>query len=249
MCWLMVAAAVAGFDASTRTGSFRKASARRLISGGMVAEKNSVWRLGGSILQMRSMSGMKPMSSMRSASSMTRISTPFIRSLPRSNMVEQATRRGDQDIDAAVELLDLIVEGTPPMMQGDGELVVAAVAGEVFLHLRREFARRLEDQRARHARPGAALFEERQHRQHERCGLAGAGLGDAERRPCRSARAGSPAPESASVPCTRWPQRRRVLSAIVRDPESSFGGGEPDCRARPSGAGKAANVKRARLVN
>ena len=81
----MVVAAVAGFDASTRTGLDRNWSASRLISGGMVAEKNSVWRVGGSSLQMRSMSGMKPMSSMRSASSMTRISTPFIRILPRSN--------------------------------------------------------------------------------------------------------------------------------------------------------------------
>jgi hypothetical protein len=50
----------------------------------MVAEKNSVWRVNGISLQMRSMSGMKPMSSMRSASSMTRISTPVSSSFPRS---------------------------------------------------------------------------------------------------------------------------------------------------------------------
>ena len=51
---------------------------------------------------------------------------------------------------------------------------------ETFLDLRCEFARRLEDQRARHARPGAALFELGQHRQHEGCGLAGAGLRNPE---------------------------------------------------------------------
>ena len=46
--------------------------------------------------------------------------------------------------------------------------------------LRGEFARRLEDERARHARAGAALFEHGEHRQHESGGLAGAGLRDAE---------------------------------------------------------------------
>ena len=56
----------------------------RRISDGMVAVKNSVWRVNGTSLQMRSISGMKPMSSMRSASSMTRSSTPDIKSRPRS---------------------------------------------------------------------------------------------------------------------------------------------------------------------
>jgi hypothetical protein len=59
-----------------RSGLCRKASVMRLISGGIVAVKNSVCRVNGTSLQMRSMSGMKPMSSMRSASSMTRSSTP-----------------------------------------------------------------------------------------------------------------------------------------------------------------------------
>ena len=43
-----------------------------------------------------------------------------------------------------------------------------------------KLAGRLQDQRARHARPGPASLEPRQHRQHEGCGLAGPGLGDAE---------------------------------------------------------------------
>ena len=79
----MVLAAVAGCATSMRAGSVRNWSTRRVISGGMVAEKNSVWRRGGSSLQIFSMSGMKPMSSMRSASSMTRISTPISMILPR----------------------------------------------------------------------------------------------------------------------------------------------------------------------
>ena len=46
--------------------------------------KNRVWRVNGTSLQMRSMSGMNPMSSMRSASSITSNSTPVSSSLPRS---------------------------------------------------------------------------------------------------------------------------------------------------------------------
>ena len=72
----MVVAAVAGLETSTRTGLCRKVSAMRWISDGMVAVKNSVWRVNGTSLPMRSMSGMKPMSNMRSASSITRSSTP-----------------------------------------------------------------------------------------------------------------------------------------------------------------------------
>ena len=51
---------------------------------------------------------------------------------------------------------------------------------EALFHLRGEFAGRLEDERARHARAGAALFQHGQHRQHEGRRLAGAGLRDAE---------------------------------------------------------------------
>jgi len=82
--WVVVATVVAGFATSTRTGLCRNCSVMRRISGGMVAVKNKVWRVKGTSLQMRSMSGMKPMSSMRSASSMTRSSTPVSRSRPRS---------------------------------------------------------------------------------------------------------------------------------------------------------------------
>ena len=58
--------------------------------------------------------------------------------------------------------------------------MVDAVFAEGLLDLGGEFARRLQDERARHARPGASLFEHRQHRQREGGGLAGAGLGDAQ---------------------------------------------------------------------
>jgi hypothetical protein len=123
---------------------------------------------------------MKPMSSMRSASSMTRISTPVSSSLPRSKW---SSRRPGVAISTSAprsSFLFLVVERDAADQQRDVELVVLAVFLEVLGDLRGEFARRLEDQRARHAGAGAALFEQRQHRQHEGGGLAGAGLGDAE---------------------------------------------------------------------
>ena len=95
-------------------------------------------------------------------------------------MIEQAAGRRDQHVDAARQLVVLIVERDAADQQRDIEFVLGAVFFEVFVDLRREFARRLQDQRARHARAGAARFQHGEHRQHECCGLAGAGLRDAE---------------------------------------------------------------------
>ncbi len=80
----MVSEVVAWAATSTRTGLCRNSWVIRVISGAIVAEKNRVWRVKGTILKMRSMSGMKPMSSIRSASSTTMICTPVSISLPRS---------------------------------------------------------------------------------------------------------------------------------------------------------------------
>ena len=82
----MVVATVAGLETVIVFGFCRKASARRRISGAMVALKNSVWRVFGSSATMRSTSGMNPMSSMRSASSITSRRVSVSSSPPRSNM-------------------------------------------------------------------------------------------------------------------------------------------------------------------
>ncbi len=203
----MFAAVEAARATSMRTGLCRNCSVSRVISGGMVAEKNSVWRVNGTSLQMRSMSGMKPMSSMRSASSMTRISMPVSSILPRSAKSSRRPGRRDQHVGAAGDLGFLIAERDAADQQRDVELVVDAVFDEGLFDLRGEFARRLEDQRARHARPGAALFEQRQHRQREGGGLAGAGLGDAQNVAAVAGRAGWPAPGSASACRSRTPRR------------------------------------------
>ena len=94
--------------------------------------------------------------------------------------VEQAAGRRDQHVGAAHDLRFLVAEGHAADQQGDVELVVRAVLDEAFLDLRSQFAGGFEDERARHARAGAAAFEPREHGQREGCGLAGARLGDAE---------------------------------------------------------------------
>ena len=77
------------------------------MSGGRVAEKNSDCRLAGRAAMIRRMSWMKPMSSMRSASSSTKISTRRRRTLPLAAQVQQAARRGHQDVHPAGERGDL----------------------------------------------------------------------------------------------------------------------------------------------
>ena len=99
---------------------------------------------------------------------------------PALEMIEQATGRGDQHIDAARELGILIVKRDAADQERNIELLAGAVFFKTFLHLGGEFAGRFQDQRARHARAGAAGFQHREHRQREGRGLAGAGLGDAE---------------------------------------------------------------------
>jgi hypothetical protein len=56
-------AAIATGATATRTGDFSISSARRLISVGMVALKNSVWRSAGTARIKRRMAGRKPLSS------------------------------------------------------------------------------------------------------------------------------------------------------------------------------------------
>ena len=95
-------------------------------------------------------------------------------------MVEQAAWRGDHHVGAAVKLAILILVGHPADQERHGQIVVLAENFEMLRDLRRKLARRRKDQRARHAGSCPASLEPRQHRQHERRRLAGAGLGDAE---------------------------------------------------------------------
>ena len=95
-------------------------------------------------------------------------------------MVEQPARRSYQDIDAAVEFLDLVVHRDAADQKRDVELVVGAILLERLSDLSGQFARRCQDQGSRHASPGAARLEACDHRQGEGGRLAGARLGDAQ---------------------------------------------------------------------
>ena len=157
--WVVVATVVAGRETSTLTGLCRNCPVMRWISGGIVAVKNRVWRVNGTSLQMRSMSGMKPMSSMRSASSITRSSTPVSSSRPRSKWSSSRPGVAISTSTPRVSFGVLVVERNAADDQRDVELLLGAVFDEAFLDLRRELARRLEDERARHARARAAVLQ------------------------------------------------------------------------------------------
>jgi hypothetical protein len=123
----------------------------------MVAEKNSVCLVSGSVLAIRSMSGMKPMSSIRSASSTTKISMWVSISLPRS--MWSSRRPGVAIRTSAPRSMILFCSSndTPPISSAMFRLVVLAEQLKGFMHLCGQLAGRLENERARHARAGAAL--------------------------------------------------------------------------------------------
>ncbi|MEI9932926.1 MAG: hypothetical protein WDM89_20935 [Rhizomicrobium sp.] len=87
-------------------------------------------------------------------------------------MIEQAARCRDQNVHAAVELAILIFERCATDQQRHRELVVLAVFLEALGHLRREFACRFQNERARHARLGAASRQQLDHWQRKARRLA-----------------------------------------------------------------------------
>ena len=99
------------------------------------------------------------------------------------DVLEEPAGRGDEDVDAAAHGIDLRPVRDAAVHQGDGQVRVASVGLEALRDLRRELARRRQDERARappHA-PGRLVGGEPvQDRQREGRRLAGAGLGDAQ---------------------------------------------------------------------
>ena len=69
--------------------------------------------------------------------------------------VQQPARRRDQHVDAAVQHVLLVGHALAADDQGVGQLQVFAVLDKILGDLQREFAGRLQDQAARHARAGA----------------------------------------------------------------------------------------------
>ena len=98
------------------------------------------------------------------------------------DQVEQTARRGDQDVDAARQGLDLAAVAQTTDDGAEAQAEAATVGVEAAGDLDREFAGRRQHESARALGLGAFLVLEKvlQHGQRERRRLAGAGLGDAQ---------------------------------------------------------------------
>ena len=75
-------------------------------------------------------------------------------------MIEQAARRGDDDVGTAVDLERLRLEGDAADEERHRVIVHLAQSLEGLAHLVSELARGLEDEGARHAGAGAAFFQQ-----------------------------------------------------------------------------------------
>lgn len=94
-------------------------------------------------------------------------------------VIEQATRRGDDDIGATLEFLLLRADRDAAEEGGDAQVRWQTVGRQRLVNLERELARRHEHQAARLTHPGRTAAADQQaidHRQAERGSLAGAGL-------------------------------------------------------------------------
>ena len=150
-----------------------------------VAENSRVWRFLGSRATALRTSSMKPMSSMRSASSRTSTSTCVEVDGLLADEVEQAARRGDEDLDAAPERLDLRALGHAAVDHGRADVGALAQGGDALVDLHRQLAGGRQHQGADGVARGAdarvrVAREALEDRQREGGGLAGARLGGGE---------------------------------------------------------------------
>ena len=104
---------------------------------------------------------------------------------PLAHEVEQAARRGDENVDAAAQGVDLRLLADAAEDHGLAQMQMLAVGAELVADLDREFAGRRQDQGARAARPVVCALSGKlmENRQREGRRLAGAGLGDAQHVP------------------------------------------------------------------
>ncbi len=165
---------------ATRTGLRSISAASAPISFGMVAEKNRLWRLARKLGQdlpdrpdeahVEHLVGLVEHEDLGARQDDAAL----------VHVLDEAAGRGDEDVDAAAHGRDLRPVRDAAVHQGDGQVHVAAVGLEALRDLRRQLARRRQDERR--ARPGAAPGG----------GWRQADAGSAARRPpscrCRSGR-------------------------------------------------------------
>ena len=151
------------------------------ISGESVAEKSSVWRLRGSCFHDAADVGEEA----HVEHAVGFVEHEELEAGPVAvtllHEVEQAARAGDDELDVLAQRLDLRAFADAAEDRGHAKRNVAGVGARVLLDLRRELASRREDEGANLLRADRRpRREELEHRQDERRGLAGAGLGDAD---------------------------------------------------------------------
>ncbi len=97
------------------------------------------------------------------------------------DQVEQAARGGDEDVDAARQVADLLVDRHAAKHRRDRQLGKAAIVSAALRDLRGELARRREDEHPATARGRAVRIGQQvvDRGQRETGGLAGPGLRDA----------------------------------------------------------------------
>src|SRR5438874_1879488 len=91
-------------------------------------------------------------------------------------MIEQAARRGDDDIDAAFQFLALLAVANAAVDHGRAQIGKASIVAKGGLDLRSELSRRLQDQTTKFP----VMSEQRQNRKREGSGFSGTGLGGAD---------------------------------------------------------------------
>ena len=180
--WSILSAVLVGGETSTRSGWCSMSPTSLTTSSGMVAENSIDWRFFGSIdndaAHVLDEAHVEHAVGFVDDQRRYAVETDMLL----LDEVEQAARRGDEDVDALFHGVDLRVLVDAAKDDGMAQAEMAAIGPEAGVDLNRELARRREDQGARAAMVGAdAVFGETlEQRQAERRGLAGAGLGDAQ---------------------------------------------------------------------
>src|SRR5207249_6125473 len=91
-------------------------------------------------------------------------------------MIEQAARRGDDDINAAFQFLALFAVADAAVGYGGAQIGETAIIAKGSFDLRSEVARRLQDETTKFA----VMSEQRENRKREGSGRSSVGVGGAD---------------------------------------------------------------------
>jgi len=143
------------------TGSRVNAADRPMMASDSVAERSHVWRRRGSAATMRLNAGRNPMSSVRSVS--FNVSDVDRRQVegPPLQVIEETAGRGDDDIHATSERVDLSVLGDAAEDRGETKRRRHRVSRVRLMHLHRQLSGSDEDETRGHATHAGRLPREK----------------------------------------------------------------------------------------